>query len=170
MTPREINKGNMSRIALIGLYTTIGYRFALSHKLKELIGKLVEENLLTKYEFAKVKSEVLEIWIDTSPDVAELQVHKMSKTAKGKYLSFTFVMPYHKVMKVEAEWMGVFIDEFFSGLIQVLAPYQVPENEIITICEMVKKEVVGNETYIEKPSRDREFINQLIMKHKKEKV
>lgn len=101
----------MKTIAITGLYTTVGYYFSLSYKLKDLMGKIVEDKLLSKYEFPKVKSEILEIWIDTSPEIAELE-----------------------------------------------------------IVSTVKKEVIGNEDYMEKPSRDREFINKLLLKSKKEKI
>lgn len=160
----------MNKISIIGFYTTVGYSLPLSYKLKELIGRLVTETLLAKHSFPEVKAEILEIWMDTSPEIEEIQVNRIFKKEKGKYLSFSLVLPYHKIMKEETQWIGVFIEEFFKGLTQVLTLYQVPENEIIALKESIKIEVVGNEEYLQKPSRDRAFINQLIAKNRKEKV
>lgn len=150
------------RASITQFFTLANYKFPISTKLKWLLRTQLNGKILNKYHFSGIKSEVLEIWIDTQPDIERLKINPMSDKNKGKYLSFTFIFPYHQVMKEEKQWLLIFIDEFFKGVSQILIPYGVEQSDIDMLQTDIKAEVSENEEYIEKLSENMLLIKDII--------
>jgi hypothetical protein len=137
------------KAAITQFFTHPEYKFSIATKLKALLRTQINEHILDKYTFENVKAEVLEIWIDTAPEIEKLQIQKMSQSAKNKYLSFVFLFPYHTIMVEESFKITIFIDEFFAGLAEIFLPYQIPTTDIEEIKKTVKSEVIENAAYLE---------------------
>ena len=150
------------KASITQFFTLPDYKLPISTELKSLLRMQIDEHILAKYSFAQVKAKILEIWIDTAPDIDTLKITKMSKTDKGKYLSFTFLFPYDILMKDPTLWLSPFIDLLFNGLSQIFAPYNIPQMEIDNLKEAIKQEVINNEAYLKKVNPKLELIKDII--------
>jgi hypothetical protein len=145
-------------ISITGNYTVPNFNFDLEIAYLNLLGDKIEQNLLQKFLLPKVKSEELEIYICTDGKSAESYAQKISKTDRGKFLTFYFWLPYPKIVKQINEDMSVEIDlmvftnEFFACLKQVLIPYNISEQPITQTQQEILDEITNNEMYVFKIS------------------
>lgn len=145
-------------ISITGNYTVPNFNFDLEIAYLNLLGDKIEQNLLQKFLLPKVKSEELEIYICTDGKSAESYVQKISKTDRGKFLTFYFWLSYPKIVKQINENMSVemdlvvFTNEFFACLKQVLTHYKIDEKLITQTQQEILDEITTSETYIFKIS------------------
>lgn len=121
-------------ISLTASYTVPPYRFDLSIDFLRLLSQKIKENILQKYPLPKVKSEELEIYICTDGTDEPSAIRKISKTDRGKYLTFHFWISYPKVVNRITEMLFVdmnldaFVKEFMFCLQEALKNYGISEN------------------------------------------
>jgi hypothetical protein len=141
-------------ISITGNYTVPNFNFDLEIAYLNLLGDKIEQNLLHKFPLPKVKSQELEIYICTDGKSTESFIQKISKTDKGKFLTFYFWLPYTKIVKQINENMSVemdlvvFTEEFFACLKQVLITYNIDEKSITQTQQEILDEITANKTYI----------------------
>ena len=165
-------------ISITGSYTVPNFNFDLEIAYLNLLGDKIEQNLLQKFPLPKVKAEELEIYICTDGKSAESYVQKISKTDRGKFLTFYFWLPYPKIVKQINENMSVemdlvvFTNEFFTCLKQVLTNYHISEKPIAQTQQEILDEITANETYVFKISEQetewrmgRKLVLEEIRKH-----
>ncbi len=54
----------MKELDIIGYFTKLNYHSDLSNQLLDLVGEAIENEILTKYTFPKIKSTILEVLLD----------------------------------------------------------------------------------------------------------
>ena len=160
----------MKKMGITGYYTYVDYSFDISYQVKKIISTSITQQILKKYEFPKIKSEILEILLMTDGKTPDLVVTKNSKTTRGKYLSYSLWLPYHKIVKSGKVDLNVFIDEVFDGLTQILTEYGVNENDVRKLQKNVKAEVVGNSEYDFVLSKSQAAMRKIIADRNTEKT
>ena len=110
------------KVGIMGYFTSVGFRFDINSNVKKKIMDLIDTNILTPFPLPKIKATVLEILLNTDGISTENKVVRISKTDKGKYLSFMFYLPYPKIVKNEVVDLEIFIQTFFDALKEVLMP------------------------------------------------
>ena len=102
----------MKEISILGYYTTPDYSLKMSNKLFNLLRQTINNEILAKYTFPKIKSTVFEILIDSEVETNQRRVVQLSKTGRGKYFSFRFFLPYQVVTENKKLNIPAFISEF----------------------------------------------------------
>ncbi|TAH19378.1 MAG: hypothetical protein EAZ08_09415 [Cytophagales bacterium] len=136
------------KVGIMGYFTSVGFRFDLNPKVKKKIMDLIDTNILTPFPLPKIKATVLEILLNTDGISTENKVVRISKTDKGKYLSFMFYLPYPKIVKNEIVDLEIFIQVFFDALKEALSLYAIPEDVLEQTKQEVLCEIVGKEEYL----------------------
>jgi len=138
----------MKEISVLGYYTTPDYSFRMSDKLFNLICDTIENEILAKFTFPKVKSAILEILIDAEVETNTRRIIQLSKTGRGEYFSFRFFIPYHVVTKDEKLNVPAFINEFMEGIRTSLSLFKVVPDELIDrLKEQLIAETKDNKEY-----------------------
>lgn len=121
------------QISISAIFNAPKYQFDLSLTFLEMLINQISENILTKYTLKKVRAKELEIYLCTDGTDAESSVKKISKSDKGKYLTFHFWITYPKVVRSVTEKLltdmdlAAFVSEFMFCLKESLMPYSIPE-------------------------------------------
>ena len=145
----------MKKVSIIEYSTRPDFHLAMSVKLYHLLCETIENEILKKYEFPKIKSSILEILIDAEVDSAERRVVQLSKTTRGEYFSFRFFLPYSIVVKNGSLNITAFIHEFMEGVRTAIAPFNIVPNEWIDrIKEQLITETSRNKEYEHVKSTD----------------
>ena len=138
----------MKEISILGYYTKSGYSFSLSDKLFNLICDTIENEILAKYTFPKIKSTILEILIDVELESDKCRIIQLSKTGRGEYFSFRFFLPYSIVVKNKKLNITAFISEFMECIRTVLSQFNiVPDGLIDRLKEQLIAETSGKKEY-----------------------
>ncbi len=145
----------MKEISIIGYYTTPDYHLEMSNKLFNLICDTVENKILAKYTFPKIKSTILEILIDAEVKSDNRRIIQLSKTGRGEYYSFRFFLPYNVVMKNKKLNITAFISEFMEGVRTALSQFNIiPDEMIDKLKEQLIAETAGKKEYEHVKSAD----------------
>ncbi len=107
----------------------------------------VENQILMGFPLPKVKSEILEILLDTDGISEDIKIEKLSKTNRGKYLSFRVYLPYTKIVRAEGLDLQIFVAYFFEALEKVLMPYGITSEQIEVCKKSVVEESLDKEEY-----------------------
>jgi hypothetical protein len=143
----------MKQISLSGMFTVPRKNFDLSIPFLNLLADSVESKILSHSILAKIKAEELEIYICTDGESPESQAEKISKTDRGKYLTYHFWISYPKVVRKVDESLRVDMDlaafthEFFLCLHEALRPYALPENLLEQTEKEILEELKNNSLY-----------------------
>lgn len=121
----------MKIINIIGYYTTPDYDLKMSNKLYHLLRQTIENEILAKFTFPKIKSSILEIFIDTEVKSDERKVIQLSKTGRGEYFTFRFFLPYNIVVKNRKLKIKEFISEFMECIRTAFSQFNVVSDELI---------------------------------------
>jgi len=121
----------MKEINIIEYSTTPDYHLEVSNKLYYLIRETIENEILAKYTFPKVKSTIFEILVDSEVKTNTRRVIQLSKTGRGEYFSFRFFIPYNIVMKDDKLNISAFINEFMEGIRTALSQFNTLPTELI---------------------------------------
>lgn len=140
------------KLGIIGYFTNPEYQLEIGAKVKKKIMESIENQLLIPFPLPKVKSEILEILLDTDGTSTERKVEKLSKTNRGKYLSFRVILPYTQIVRVEGIDLQAFIEEFFGAMQEILMPYGIGLECIEKCKNTVLEEIVGKKEYIFTPN------------------
>jgi hypothetical protein len=140
------------QIRISGYYTEVNYHFDLSNRFMALLRQSIQSIILEKKPLS-VKAKELEIYICTNAQNQDHTVEKISKTDKGKYLTFHFWIPYGKVVKGISEKFAVemdldaFVNEFFECLKMALLPYGISEKPFEECKNTVLTEIKDKKEY-----------------------
>lgn len=121
----------MKELDIIGYFTKLNYHFDLSDQLLDLIGGAIENEILKKYTFPKIKSTILEILLDAETEANQRKVVQLSKTGRGEYFSFRFFLPYQIVMQNGKVNTPAFVKEFMEALRIALSQFNLIPDELI---------------------------------------
>ena len=138
----------MKEISILGYYTTPDYSLKMSNKLFNLLRQTINNEILAKYTFPKIKSTVFEILIDSEVETNQRRVVQLSKTGRGKYFSFRFFLPYQVVTENKKLNIPSFISEFMEGIRTALSQFNlVPDKHIDQLKEQLIAETKGKKEY-----------------------
>lgn len=139
----------MKNIRIIGYYTTPRHAFKIAGLLLDLIEQKINNEILAKYTFPKVKSQILEIMLDAEVEKNTRIITQLSKTGRGQFLSFRFCLPYTKIVENGKVNNTVFIDEFMEAVREALSQFNVVPDELI---DNLKKQLItkteGKKEYV----------------------
>jgi len=129
----------MKKISITPFFTTPNSYFELSVAYLDLLGKQIEENILAKYEFKNTKSEELEIYLDTKSQIVSVITEKVSKTNRGKYLTYRLLVPNTKFDKEETHQinLNLLTEDIFIGLSAIFSGFDIPQNRMDSVKENV---------------------------------
>ncbi len=145
----------MKKISIIEYSTTPDYHLDMSNKLYNLLREVIENKILAKYTFPKIKSTILEILIDSEVKSDNRRVIQLSKTGRGEYFSFRFFLPYSVVMKNKKLNITAFISEFMEGIRTALSQFNIVPDELMDkLKEQLIAETAGKKEYEHVKSAD----------------
>lgn len=154
----------MEKISILGYYTTPDCDLKMSNKLYNLLRQTINNEILAKYKFPRVKSTVFEILIDTEVETNNRRVIQLSKTGRGKYFSFRFFLPYNVVTENKKLNIVAFINEFMEGIRTALSQFnEVPDEHLDHLKEQLIAETKGKTEY-EHVKTDHEIATEKVMK------
>ncbi len=154
----------MKKISILGYYTTPDYDLKMSNNLYNLLRQTINNEILAKYTFPKIKSTVFEILIDSEVETDIRKVIQLSKTGRGEYFSFRFFLPYRIVTENKKLNIAAFINEFMEGIRTALSQFKVvPDKHIDQLKEQLIAETKGKNEYEHVKSAD-EIAMETVMK------
>ncbi len=158
----------MEKISILGYYTTPEHDLEMSNKLFNLLRQTINNKILAKYTFPKIKSTVFEILIDSEVETDNRRVIQLSKTGRGKYFSFRFFLPYNVVTKSKKLNITAFIHEFMEGIRTALSQFKlVPDEHIDQLKDQLIAETKDKKEY-EHVKSDDEIAMEKVMKEFRE--
>jgi len=120
----------MKKLSILGYYTTPDHHLSMSNKLYLLLKSSIEEEILAKFTFPKVKATIFEILLDTEVETDTRRIIQLSKTGRGEYFSFRFFIPYRVVMNDGKLNIPSFIYEFIEGIRTALSQFNIVPDEL----------------------------------------
>ncbi|SNB26256.1 hypothetical protein NO004_380008 [Flavobacterium psychrophilum] len=136
-------------ILIVGAwYNEVGYSFEFSHKVDNYIREQIKEFVFPKYGLNKKDEDwYLRLIIATDSKTQKTEVRGPDVKKRTKRVEFGLWLP-HDVINKSTYPLETYIDCFFEALEIVFSNYNVPKEEIETIKENCKKEILHNPEYV----------------------
>jgi hypothetical protein len=138
------------QMSISGLFTVPRKNFDLEGNYLQMMSQKIKEHILIPYPLPKVKAEKLEIYICTDGQSKESSIRKISKTDRGKSLTYHFWIAYPKVVSQVTDKLLVdmnleaFTHEFFTCMETALQPHGISEIIVNQAKTEVLKELRAN--------------------------
>ncbi len=153
----------MDNIRIHGYFTTPEYDIRVADKLLTLLEKKINETILSKYSFPKVKSKTFEIMLDSELVTNEQKVKQLSKTGRGQYFSFAFYLPYKKIVQNGIVNNSIFIQEFMEAIREALSQFNIiPDTFIDKLKEQLIAETDGKKEYVYAEPEDDKLLREIV--------
>ncbi len=128
------------------LYCEPGIKFEISHKVSKLIMKKINE-IMKVYDLDKLKDGTfLNLIVSTKEKSKKLQIMGPDNETRKNFISWGVDFPYRSIVDSENQLIP-YIKNLFNAIIQILSEYNVNEEDIRNIQDVVEKEVIGNSEY-----------------------
>ncbi len=130
-----------------------------------MLRQIIENEILAKYTFPKIKSTILEILIDSEVKSDKRRLVQLSKTGRDEYFSFRLFLPYSVVVEDKKLNIAAYINEFMECIRTALSQFNiVPNEKIDRIKEQLITKTNGKKEYEHVKSADEIAMENVLKK------
>lgn len=137
------------------IYLEAGYKFLISHKVNNFMIDLLTEKIMIPYKLDELDKEIfLNLQVSTDSKCSRINIVK-PEGVHDEFLTWKMFLPYRQIAESD-NYLDEYLNCFFDAAIQVFREYDVDENQVLDVKNIVKAEVVNNPDY--------EYVEQYVRK------
>lgn len=136
------------KLGISSIYTEVGVNFEISHKVDNLIRKLLTDNILIPYKLDSINKDwFLELIISTKSDLKKVEVNGPDFHKEDKFVIYTLWLPYNRITEAD-NYLEEYLDSLFEALSIVFDNYNISHTPFIETLATIKQIVINNDEYV----------------------